>query len=78
MMKFGKSPVFWRNISPSSSRLKSKPSKKSGRSRWQALAFCLILVDFLCFLLLGPEDGGNMFLQNTGLSAFTQHYNPEE
>jgi hypothetical protein len=44
-------PAFWSNMS-SSSGSKSKPSKKSARSRQQSE---------LCFMLIS-EDGGDMFI----------------
>jgi hypothetical protein len=48
--------MFWRNISPPSSGSKCKPSKKPA-----AVGFSLALFFY-------PEDGGDMFLKNVGLS----------
>jgi hypothetical protein len=46
-------------VSPPSSGLKNKPSKKIS-------AFYLLRVGFLLGLFFDREDGGDMFLQNIG------------
>jgi hypothetical protein len=38
----------------------------------------LLLVGILLGVLFNPEDGGDMFLQNTGILQTTYHYNPED
>jgi hypothetical protein len=50
-------PTFRKNISPSSSGSKNKPSKK--------LATCFH-AGFLLALFFDPEDGSDMFLRNVG------------
>jgi hypothetical protein len=56
-------PMFRRNMSPPSLRLKSEVSKKpEGRST------CYLLhIGFLLGLFFDPEDGGDMFPRNVGL-----------
>jgi hypothetical protein len=65
---FGTSPpTFRRNVSPSSSMPKSKPSKNS--------VYRLLLVCFLLDLLLNPEVGGDTLIRNVG--RLTQNYTIE-
>jgi hypothetical protein len=52
-------------LAPSSSGLKSKPSKAS-------FACCQLQGDFLFGLLFNPEDGGNMFTFNGLHSVISQ------
>jgi hypothetical protein len=56
MQSLGSQPTFWRNMLPTSSGLKRKPSKKPVQSRQH----------------LKPEEGGNIFFQNTG--SFSMDY----
>jgi hypothetical protein len=56
-------PTFWRNMSPPSSQLKRKPSKKSVRRRYKQ-ACCLLHAGFLLGLVSNPGDLGDMFLRN--------------
>jgi hypothetical protein len=58
-MKLRARPTFRRNISPPTSGSKSKPSK---------LTLPPASTGFLLGLLFDPEDGGDMFPLNVGLS----------
>jgi hypothetical protein len=55
--------TFRRDISPPSSGITSKPSKKQASRRQQSE---LLLAGFLLHLLFDPEDGGDVFLRNIG------------
>jgi hypothetical protein len=55
--------MFRRNMSPPSSGFKSKQSRKSAWSGWPADA---LVSGFLLGLLIGPENGGNLFIRNGG------------
>jgi hypothetical protein len=56
-------PTFRRNISPTSSVSKNKPSKKLAETGYK-----LITAGFLLGLLFDHEDRGIMFLQNRGMT----------
>jgi hypothetical protein len=56
--------MFQRNMSPPSSGSKSKPSKKRADAEPSLLPAS---VGFLLGLLSDFEEGGNIFLRNTGL-----------
>jgi hypothetical protein len=47
--------MFWRNMSPPSSRLKNKPNY-------------LLHAGFLLYLFFHPEDGGGLFLRNISIT----------
>jgi hypothetical protein len=64
-VQFGDIPAFWRNISPLSSGSKSKKRKKPAEVE---LSLLPTSASFLLGLFFDPEYGGDMFLQNTGLS----------
>jgi hypothetical protein len=55
--------VFWRNILPLFSGLKSKPSKKNQQ---EASRF-LLLPRYLLVVLFDPKDGGSRLLQRAEL-----------
>jgi hypothetical protein len=63
---FRQSLMFQRNISPPSSWLESKTSKKPAGCGGE-LCFCLPSCRFLVCLMLLPENGSDMFLQNIRL-----------
>jgi hypothetical protein len=50
--------MFWKNMSPPSSGLKNKISKRP--------AGYLLQADFLIGLFFDPEDESNIFLRNVG------------
>jgi hypothetical protein len=52
--------AFWRNMSPPSSRSKKKPSKKKSSSCY------LLHAGLFLGLFFDLEDGGDIFVQNTG------------
>jgi hypothetical protein len=73
-----KSSTFRKNISPRSSRSKSKPKPETSRGRRFSLP--PVSDGFLLGLLFNPENGGNMFLRNVELFVVTavRPSNPKE
>jgi hypothetical protein len=63
--------TFRRNMSLSSSGLKSKPSKKQNQAKFPC---CLLHVDLLFGLLLNSEDGGSIFLLDRLSADYTTSY----
>jgi hypothetical protein len=59
--------VFPKNISPPSSRSKNKTSKKPRGSRAR-LNFLPVSTGFFLGLPIDPEDGGDRFFRNVGIS----------
>jgi hypothetical protein len=60
--------MFQRNISPTSSGSKGKPSNKPAEAGSK-----LSSLDLLSFFY-NPEDGSDMFLQNIGLWCYNPQY----
>jgi hypothetical protein len=58
--------MFQRNISTPSSALNSKPQREAS-GKMLLISLLSTCVDFFPVLLIDPEDGSDMFLQNIGL-----------